>query len=174
MSKTDKNKITESDKIIWAEFRNIHVFINQKKILANINTSFEHGQNIVILGPNGSGKTTFLKLINRSIYPKVSNESSFKLFNKEKINLWDIRKKIGFLFKEMEERVNKGVRTYDLIHSGFTGLYNSREFKLLSTTERHYIDDLIIKLGLSTIINKEFHSLSEGQKRLSLLAQRRS
>ena len=32
-----------------------------------------------------------------------------KLFNNETINIWDLRKEIGFLFKEMEERVNKEV-----------------------------------------------------------------
>ncbi len=155
----------------WAEFNNIDVFINQKKILKNINTTFKYGENILILGPNGSGKTTFLRLINRSIYPKVSKESSFKLFNKENINLWDTRKKIGFLFKEMEERVNKAVKTYDLIISGFSGSYNSRKSDFLTTTDRDTIEELIIELGLSKIVNMDFVSLSDGQKRISLLAR---
>ena len=174
MSKAERYIINESNKIDkknWAEFKNIQVFINQKKVLKNINTTFNYGENIVILGPNGSGKTTFLKLINRSIYPKVLKESSFKLFNKENINLWYIRKKIGFLFKEMEDRVNKDVKTYDLINSGFTGLYNSRKSNLIKTTEKDIADELIIELGLSKIINRNFDSLSDGQKRLSLLAR---
>ena len=174
MSKIKEKPIKESniiDKSKWADFTNIQVFINQKKILENINTSFQYGDNVVILGPNGSGKTTFLKLINRSIYPKVSKDSSFKLFSKENINVWEIRKKIGFLFKEMEERVNKGVKTFDLILSGFTGLYNARKSNLLTTTERESIKNIIIELGLSTVVNQEFDSLSDGQKRITLLAR---
>ena len=174
MSKAGQSIIKRSksiDTINWAEFKYIQVFINQKQILENINTTFKYGENIVILGPNGSGKTTFLNLINRSIYPKVSKNSSFKLFNEENINIWDIRKKIGFLFKEMEERVNKGVTTYDLILSGFTGLYNSRKYNLLTANELNSIEYLIDELGLSNIVNKDFHSLSDGQKRISLLAR---
>ena len=101
----------------WADLKNINVYIDQKEVLSNINISLYHGENTLILGPNGSGKSTFLKLLNRSIYPISSNNSSFKLFNKESINIWDLRKKIGFLFKEMEQRVNIGVNLYlSLIH----------------------------------------------------------
>ena len=99
----------------WASFQNIDVYFDQKKILSNININLNHGENTVILGPNGSGKSTFLKLINRSIYPINSHDSSFKLFNQENINIWDLRRKIGFLFNEMEQRVNKGVKLYDVI-----------------------------------------------------------
>ncbi len=155
----------------WADFKNINVYIDQKKILSNININLNYGENTVILGPNGSGKSTFLKLLNRSIYPIASRYSSLKLFNMENINIWDLRKNIGFLFKEMEQRVNKGVKLYDLITSGFSGTFNSRYSKLLSKIEKIKIDKLIHEWELSNIINEEFITLSDGQKRRALLAR---
>ena len=158
-------------KISWASFKNINVYIDQKVILSNINIKLNHGDNTVILGPNGSGKSTFLKLFNRSIYPINSRNSSLKLFNKENINIWDLRRKIGFLFKEMEQRVIKGVRLYDLIASGFSGTFNSRYSILLSETEKKKIENLINDWELNNIIDKEFQSLSDGQKRRALIAR---
>ena len=155
----------------WADLKNINVYIDQKEVLSNINISLYHGENTLILGPNGSGKSTFLKLLNRSIHPITSNNSSFKLFNKENINIWDLRKKIGFLFKEMEQRVNIGVTLYDVIISGFSGTFNSRYSKLLSEREKIKIDNLINEWGLNNIISNEFKSLSDGQKRRALLAR---
>ena len=155
----------------WADLKNINVYIDQKEVLSNINISLNHGENTLILGPNGSGKSTFLKLLNRSIHPITSNNSSFKLFNKENINIWDLRKKIGFLFKEMEQRVNIGVTLYDVIISGFSGTFNSRYSKLLSEREKTKIDNLINEWGLNNIISNEFKSLSDGQKRRALLAR---
>ena len=159
------------NKISWASFKNINVYIDQKVILSNINIKLNHGDNTVILGPNGSGKSTFLKLFNRSIYPINSRNSSLKLFNKENINIWDLRRKIGFLFKEMEQRVIKGVRLYDLIASGFSGTFNSRYSILLSETEKKKIENLINDWELNNIIDKEFQSLSDGQKRRALIAR---
>ena len=155
----------------WADLKNIDVYIDQKKILSNININLYYGDNTVILGPNGSGKTTFLKLLNRSIYPITSFQSSFKLFNKENINIWDLRKRIGFLFKEMEQRVNNGVKLYDVISSGFSGIFNSRYTNLLSEREKIKINNLIDEWDLSNIIYSEFQSLSDGQKRRALLAR---
>ena len=156
---------------VWADFKNLDVYIDQRKILSNINIKLNFGENIVILGPNGSGKSTFLKLLNRSIYPIFSNNSSFKLFNKENINIWDLRRKVGFLFKEMENRVNKGVTIYELIISGFNGEYNSKNSSLLSKNDFIKIENLTKELELENIINQDFDSLSDGQKRRALLAR---
>ncbi len=158
-------------KTTWASFKNINVYIDKKEILSNINIKLNHGENTVILGPNGSGKSTFLKLFNRSIYPINSRHSSLKLFNKENINIWDLRRKIGFLFKEMEQRVIKGVSLYDLIASGFSGTFNSRYSILLTDTEKKKIDSLINEWELDNIVDKEFNSLSDGQRRRALLAR---
>ncbi len=162
---------SRKDQITWASLKNINVYIDQKKILSNININLNYGENTLILGPNGSGKSTFLKLLNRSIYPIKSNHSSFKLFNKEDINIWDLRKKIGFLFKEMEQRVNNGVKLYDVISSGFSGIFNSRYSYLLSEREKIKLNNLINEWELSHIIDNDFQSLSDGQKRRALLAR---
>ena len=163
--------VSQKDSKTWASFRNIDVCIDQKKILSNINIDLKYGENTVILGPNGSGKSTFLKLLNRSIYPIASRGSSLKLFNKENINIWDLRRKVGFLFKEMEDRVNRGVTLYDLISSGFSGAFNSCYSNLISKSDRIKIENLIIEWELDKIINNEFNSLSDGQKRRALLAR---
>ena len=161
----------QTDKRIWASFKNIDVAIDQKIILSRINLNLNYGENIVILGPNGSGKSTFLKLFNRSIYPINSNNSSLKLFNKDNINIWDLRRKIGFIFKEMEERVGNGVSLYELITSGFSGTFNSRYSNLISKEQEKQIETLIDEWELNNIITKSFGSLSDGQKRRGLIAR---
>jgi len=155
----------------WASFKNIDVLIEQKQILSNININLNYGENTLLLGPNGSGKSTFLKLLNRSIYPIIRRNSSFKLFNKENINIWELRRKVGFLFKEMDERVTNQVNLYDLISSGFSGTFNSRYSKLISKKEKEKIECLIEEWELENIIYNQFQSLSDGQKRRALIAR---
>ena len=151
--------------------KSVSYAVNEKQILNDISVEIKPGEVTTIIGPNGSGKSTFLRLLNRSIYPIISNQSSFKLFNKENINIWEIRKKIGFLLKEMEQRINSGVSLYDVIISGFSGTFNSKYSKLISEKEKIKIENLINEWELNNIINSEFNSLSDGQKRRGLLAR---
>ncbi len=163
--------VSQKNTRVWASFKNIDVYIDQKKILSDINLNLNSGDNMVILGPNGSGKSTFLKLLNRSIYPINSNNSSLKLFNKENINIWEVRRKVGFLFKEMEQRIINGLNLYDVIASGFSGTFNSKFSKLISESEKEKINNLINDWELQNIVNNNFTTLSEGQKRRALLAR---
>ena len=71
----------------------------------------------------------------------------------------------------MEQRVTHGVKLYDVISSGFSGIFNSRYSNLLSEREKIKINNLITEWELSTIIYNEFQSLSDGQKRRGLLAR---
>ena len=162
---------SQKNLLAWASFKNINVNIDQTEILSNINLNLNYGENTLILGPNGSGKSTFLKLLNRSIYPISRKDSSLKLFSMENINIWDVRKRIGFLFKEMEERVNNGVTLYDVIISGFSGTFNSRYSKFLTETQRIKVENLINEWELDNIIKNAFNTLSDGQKRRALLAR---
>ena len=162
---------SQKDLKSWASLRNIDVYIDRTKILSNLNLNLNYGENILILGPNGSGKSTFLRLLNRSIYPIASRKSSLKLFNKENINIWEVRKRVGFLFKEMEQRVRNEVGLFDLIASGFSGTFNSRYSNLITNKQKEKIENLIKDWGLDNIINNQFHELSDGQKRRALLAR---
>ena len=49
--------------------KNISVSYGSKKVLNNVSAQFEPGKVSVIIGPNGSGKTTFLKTISGEIVP---------------------------------------------------------------------------------------------------------
>ncbi len=49
--------------------KNISVSYGSKKVLNNVSAQFEPGKVSVIIGPNGSGKTTFLKTISGELAP---------------------------------------------------------------------------------------------------------
>lgn len=55
------------------EVRNVTKKYGQNEVLKNVNLRFESGKIIGLLGPNGSGKTTIIKLLN-GLIPKTSGE----------------------------------------------------------------------------------------------------
>ncbi len=55
------------------KFKNISFIKNQNIILNEINCDIPHNKTTVIMGKNGSGKTTFLKILNKIIQPSLGN-----------------------------------------------------------------------------------------------------
>lgn len=82
--------------------------------LKNINIDIEEGEFVAIIGQNGSGKSTFAKLINGLIMP-----SEGKIFvggsdttDKEKI--WDVRKTAGMVFQNPDNQIIASVVCEDV------------------------------------------------------------
>ena len=72
-----------------------------REILKNINLTVKKGENVVVLGKSGQGKSVLIKCIVGMIDP---DEGSVKVFGKEiselgEDELKEVREKIGFLFQ---------------------------------------------------------------------------
>lgn len=62
--------------------------------LKDINATCNKGQSISLIGPNGSGKTTFIKCLLGMVVP----DSGFITFNQQNISLdWKYREHIGYM-----------------------------------------------------------------------------
>ena len=156
----------------WLNVKSIEVWDQNKKIFDDLSLKLSFHENTVLLGPNGSGKTSIIRLINRSLYPKVKSNSYFKLFGTENINIWEVRKRVGFLLTELENRIYKNEAVNDVIK---TGLYNTYRIPCYETkkisNEKSKLDMILEILELNSISDYPFKILSDGQKRRTLIGR---
>ena len=115
------------------KFENVSFSFPDTPVLNNVNFTLEDGQFVGILGPNGGGKSTFLRLALGLIKPnsgkvirtdeKISyiaqttslSDNSFPATVEEVISLGLVDYKIGFNFKERKEKVNQILEKLDLL-----------------------------------------------------------
>ena len=90
----------------WLEAKNISCFKNGYEVVKDLNLKLKYNENVILIGPNGSGKSSLLELINRNIYPVIRKDTVFKIFNKELINIWELRKKISSVTSDLKSRIN--------------------------------------------------------------------
>ena len=156
----------------WLDMQSIEAWDGNNKIFEDLSLKLNFADNTILLGPNGSGKTSIISLINRSIYPIVKPNSYFKLFGSEAINIWDVRKRVGFLLTEIENRIYNQATVIDVIK---TGLYNTYrigngQFKSLPN-DFFKLEQTLDILELSEIKDNTFKILSDGQKRRALIGR---
>jgi phospholipid/cholesterol/gamma-HCH transport system ATP-binding protein len=146
------------------ELKNIKKSFNGKTVLADISFKLNKGENLVVLGKSGSGKSVLIKCIVRLIETDSGeilvfgkNVSSLKA---EELNI--TRKKIGFLFQSGA--------LYDSMSVRENLEFPLRDKKELSENDiTVMVEESLSDVGLSEVIDKMPSELSGGmRKRLGL------
>ena len=102
----------------WFEARGVDSYKNGYQVIKNLNVKFKLKESIIILGPNGSGKSSIVDLINRNLYPVEKDNKILRIFNKELIDIWELRAKISTVNNEIKKRIYPNIKVIDLLISG--------------------------------------------------------
>ncbi len=153
----------------WFEAENISCYKNGYKVIKDLNLKLKYTENVILMGPNGSGKSSLIDLINRNIYPVLVNDAILKIFNKDLINLWELRKRISTVNSEIKNRINPYLKVFDLILSGLYGKFCHISER--SERDISVVEDLISKMDLANLSQKYFSYLSDGEKQIALIAR---
>lgn len=124
------------------KLNNIQKYYGKQHILKNINFDFGDSQIVGLIGKNGVGKTTLMKIMNQNI---MKYEGTFKKENRDKV---------GYLIENPKLYLNK------------TGYYNLNFFRnvLGTNVDDDYINMLIESFGIKPYINKKVKKYSMGMK----------
>lgn len=84
------------------EFKNVTLYLNERKILDDISFSIAAGESVMLVGSSGAGKSTILKLILGLIKPTSGDIYIFgkNICRMREKELLKIRQKFGIVFQE--------------------------------------------------------------------------
>ena len=153
----------------WFDAKNINCFKNGFRVIKDLNLKIAYSENVILIGPNGSGKSSLIEVINRNMYPVIANESKLKIFDKELINLWELRKRISTVNNDIKNRINPNLNVFDLILSGLYGRYCYISNK--SERDLYKVENIMKNMNISNLSKKKFFYLSDGEKQISLIAR---
>ena len=153
----------------WLDVKNTNAYKQDYKVIKNLSIKLFYNERIIILGPNGSGKSSIVDLINRNIYPIVENDSYFKIFDEELIDVWKVRKCISTVNNEIKIRIKKDLKVKDVLLSGLYGSFC--KINNPKKEEINKVKELIDKMFLNDIADKEFGYLSDGERQISIIAR---
>lgn len=148
------------------KFNNVSFSYETHHVLKNISLEVKKGEFLALIGANGTGKTTILKLILGELKPTSGNIS---LFNEEQKNFKDWTK-ISYLSQNASQLVSNFPTTvYELVASR---LHNQLGFfKILRKVHKEKVDEALKIVGMESYKNQLFGKLSGGQMQKVLLAR---
>jgi molybdate transport system ATP-binding protein len=155
---------------ILVSMQDVRVQYGDTTILDGLNWTMKCGENWVILGPNGCGKTTLLNLVTGDNPQAYANK--IYIFGRRRgsgESIWEIKRQTGFVSSEFQIRYRKPITAFEVVLSGFfdsVGLY--RDF---SPEQKEIAEQWLEILGIADKSDRIFNQLSYGEQRMMLLAR---
>lgn len=138
----------------------------QKDVLTNINFSIPQGAFMGLIGPNGGGKTTLIKLLLGLINP---DKGSIELLQqpRDKFKDWN---KIGFVSQKANS-FNKGfpATVFEVVSMGLTAKVGYLKF--FNKTHKEKILSTIDQVGMLDYAYENIGNLSGGQQQRVFIAR---
>ncbi len=131
--------------------------------LNHISVDVKEGEFLVILGHNGSGKSTFAKHLNSILTPKEGTLIVSGIDATDKKNTWDIRKQVGMVFQNPDNQIVATIIEEDVA-------FGPENLGIEPNEIRKRVDDALETVGMSDYKKGSPNQLSGGQKQRIAIA----
>ena len=143
------------------EFRNVTFSYREAPVVENLSFSIKKGETVGLIGANGAGKSTIMKLMLGLITGSGEIKVDGLPMNKE--NLGEIRKKIGFVLQDSDNQMFMPTVYEDMI-------FGPRNYGLSKEETDRRVDAVLAQLGLQSLKHRHNHKISGGEKRMAAIA----
>lgn len=152
--------IVELKNIIWKR--------DDRTILNNINWTIKKGENWAIVGLNGSGKTSLLKIIAGTMWP---SKGEVWVLNQRfgDTDLRKLRRFIGWVSNAIQEQIHGEESVLDIVISG-----KFASFGIYEQVEEEDVEcatEILKQLNIEEFKDCPFFQLSQGEKQKVLIAR---
>lgn len=144
---------------------NVHLTFERQPILTNVNFKLDNGEFVYLIGPTGTGKSSFLKLLYRDVVPdsgtvKVGDYTINDLKEKE---IPMLRRSLGIVFQDFQLLPDRNV-------------YENVAFAMYVTNARkkeikQRVLDVLTMVGLSHKRKEMPNDLSGGEQQRVVIAR---
>ena len=146
--------------------KNLSFVVRDNTILSNISLAIFHGEYIAIIGPNGGGKTTLIRMLLGLDKP---TQGEMRLFGK-KISKFKEWHKIGFVPQRaslVDENFPATVE--DIVKMGRVAKRGI--FAGFSKKDAQVVEDAMVKMDILHLKDKMVGTLSGGQRQRAMIAR---
>ena len=165
---TDKGiKMNPFIKTVGLSYRYEDADLNESPVLNDLSLEINDGEFVAVLGHNGSGKSTFAKLLNMILVP---TEGKIYIDGKDITDeqmtdedILELRKSIGMVFQNPDNQLVATVVEDDVA-------FGPENLGIPSAEIRDRVDNALRDVGMLEYAHHEPHRLSGGQKQRVAIA----
>jgi iron complex transport system ATP-binding protein len=150
------------------ELENVSLDIDGTPILRNITWKASRGEKWIVLGRNGSGKTSLMRLLSGFGFPSRGRMLVLgELLGRTDLHL--LRRRVGWIHGDLAADIPSFMTGLDVVLSGVEG--SLVVYDRVPTQEEEMALGMLEKLGMRNFADRSFSSLSTGERQRVLIAR---
>lgn len=146
------------------KLENVTFGYKEDKVIKNLNLEIKENEFVAVIGVNGSGKSSLMKLIAGLVFPKEGTITIDEISTKDKKERTNLRKKVGLVFQNPENQL-----VFSNIEDDMKFMLENFNFSKEEIVGR--ISQSLEMVGMKEYQNKDIYSLSMGQKQRIAIAE---
>jgi len=149
--------------VYFKYIRNSEGISEEKYAVKDVNLEVKRGEFLVILGHNGSGKSTIAKHMNALVLPTEGTVVVDGLNTSDSENVWNIRSRAGMVFQNPDNQLVATIVEEDVA-------FGPENLGVEPSEIRRRVNESLEKVGMSKYKRHAPHLLSGGQKQRIAIA----
>jgi iron complex transport system ATP-binding protein len=140
-----------------------------RAILTDIDWDVEPGERWVVLGPNGSGKTSLVRIASFQTHPSTG-EVEVLGHRLGRVNVWTLRNQIGLASSALADQLRPTLTAVDIVKTAKHGALEPW-WHSYSDEDRADAIACLERMGVAHFADRELGTLSSGERQRVLLAR---
>ena len=155
----------------FAELRDVHVARGETVVLHDVEMRIGRGEHAVILGPNGCGKSTLIKLLTCECYPLAQPETVVRIFGRERWAVEELRKRLGVVSADLPGPSTAHTPGRDAVVSGFFASATLWPHSTVTAPMRERATEAMELMEAAHLAAKPVGEMSAGEARRIMIAR---
>ncbi len=150
------------------KFSEISLIRENRVILDSVQFHMKKGENWVILGRNGSGKSTILEMMNGYLFP---SKGTIEVMGNHygRCDVREVRKKIGYISQSLVEKLTLRDPVWEVVAAGEYGYL--RFYEHVPEELKQRAEEMLSIVKIDRLKDQPLGLLSQGERKKVLLAR---
>lgn len=151
------------------------VIRGQVRVLHDLSLRIEQGQHTALLGPNGCGKSSFIKLVTRELYPLAHGDGTVavRVLGQNRWQVDRLRSQLGIVTGDLSSNLSDmpGLTVEEAVLTGFFASFVVPAFREVTPEMRERARETLAMTGALPLLQRGYAELSAGETRRVLIAR---
>ncbi len=152
------------------DLRGVTVMKSGKQLISRVDWQVRRGERWVLFGPNGAGKTTLLQVVSTYQFPARGTATILG----KRMGRTDVRRlrpRIGYVGPAPASLVRRYLPCREIVVTGRHAAFVDTRWHEYTDSDWEFADRQMEMMGVSSMAQREFATLSDGEKKRVLIAR---